>query len=272
MQYAQKQADERRTGPPASCAGSRTRFRQLEKKWADETEQVQRQVRSRQLLVTVTGPRTLQPVLPTASNSRCVIRNNTPRGGKIHVGLVEAKSGKEVFKKDLVSVNGDAVLDLPADLPLTPDTQFTLVVTGESKDGVQARVSEQLPLVVPLYLTHLHDRSADVPARRGDPLPLVDARTVRGSARLDEDLQLRYRITDPNQAEVFKLEGSAQLVRNGAPVQGPDGKPLKGVGSGEFRIPPGAAGGEYTLIVSEADDRFPPRNASSSSTSTRLRG
>src|SRR5262249_23020546 len=34
--------------------------------------------------------------------------------------------------------------------------------------------------------------------------------------------------------------------------------PIRGVGAGAFQIPPGAAGGEYTLTVSEDKNRFPP--------------
>src|SRR5262249_44537899 len=39
--------------------------------------------------------------------------------------------------------------------------------------------------------------------------------------------------------------------------KGPDGKVVRGVGAGEWVIPPGLRGGEYTLTVSEVNDRFP---------------
>ena len=41
------------------------------------------------------------------------------------------------------------------------------------------------------------------------------------------------------------------------PLSGPDGQPLRGIGAGEFRIPEGLAGGQYTLHVAEAGNRFP---------------
>ena len=40
-------------------------------------------------------------------------------------------------------------------------------------------------------------------------------------------------------------------------IKGPDGKPLKGVGSGAFLIDPTAPGGEYILTVKDQSGRFP---------------
>src|SRR5262249_6435860 len=50
-----------------------------------------------------------------------------------------------------------------------------------------------------------------------------------------------------------------QLVdaTNQAPILGPDQKPIRGIGTGEFPIDPAAKGGEYTLTVREAQERFP---------------
>jgi hypothetical protein len=73
------------------------------------------------------------------------------------------------------------------------------------------------------------------------------------------DFQLQFRITDPRGTEVFKLDGPARVIgEKGKEVAGPDGKAVRGVGAGQFRIPPGSAGGEYTLTLSEAQNRFPP--------------
>ena len=43
-----------------------------------------------------------------------------------------------------------------------------------------------------------------------------------------------------------------------ATLAGPDGKPLRGVGSGDYLLE-GPEGGEYTLSVREANNRFPPQ-------------
>src|SRR5207253_2050335 len=52
-------------------------------------------------------------------------------------------------------------------------------------------------------------------------------------------------------------EGSARLMANNAPVLGPDGQPVRGLGAGEWAIPATATGGEYALVVREALNRFP---------------
>src|SRR5262249_54083688 len=41
-------------------------------------------------------------------------------------------------------------------------------------------------------------------------------------------------------------------------VLGPDKKPVRGIGTGEFPIPTDIAGGEYILEVKEGMNRFPP--------------
>jgi hypothetical protein len=231
-------------------------IRLLEAKWTAEAEQVQRKVKSQELQVIVSGPKTLQPGAPNRYNIQTRDRNNAPKEGKVQVGIVDSASNKELYRRELLSVNGQAQLDLPANLPVKPGTQLALLVTAAGKDGVEAKVTEQLPLIAPLFLTHL---TTDRPMYRPGEVVYFRSLTLdRFSLRpTQEDLLLQYRITDPSGAEVFKLEGAAKVVRDGKPIQGPDGKPLRGIGAGEFRIPPASAGGEYTLTVSEGRERFP---------------
>src|SRR5262249_54018053 len=48
------------------------------------------------------------------------------------------------------------------------------------------------------------------------------------------------------------------LGQDGKEVLGPDKKPVRGIGVGEFQIPEHFSGGEYVLEVREAGKRFPP--------------
>jgi len=254
-EYGRKQAEDRDRAA-RDLRDIQEQIQLLETKWTGEAKEVERAVNSRELQVIITGPKTLQPGAPNRYQIQTRDRNNAPKNGTVHVGVVDATSHKEFFRRDLESVAGNAVLDLPRDLPLTPGSQLALLVTAEAKDGVQARVSEPLPLVAPLFLTHL---ATDRPMYRpGEVVRFRSLTLDRFSLKpVQEDLQLRYQIADPLGAEVFKLEGSALVARAGAPVNGPDGKVLRGIGAGEFQIPPGAPGGEYTLVVSETHDRFP---------------
>src|SRR5262249_19650379 len=128
-------------------------------------------------------------------------------------------------------------------------------VTADAPGGEQARVSEQLPLVAPTYLTQL---TTDRPMYRpGEVVRFRSLTLERFSLKpAQEDLDLRYAITSPLGGVIFKWEGPPRLERDGAVVTGPDGKPLRGVGAGEFPIPVDAPGGEYTLTLSEGQQRF----------------
>jgi alpha-2-macroglobulin-like protein len=48
-------------------------------------------------------------------------------------------------------------------------------------------------------------------------------------------------------------------VEDGKPLTGSDGKPLRGLGAGEFTLDAGEGGGEYALIVRDSENRFPPQ-------------
>jgi hypothetical protein len=253
-QYAQRQSEEE-VRSARELEEHQKESRNLQTRWSAEAREVERAQKSRELQVIISGPRTLEAGAPNRYQIQTRDRNNVPRGGKIRVGVVDAKSKQECFQTDLLNESGNAVLDLPSNLPLTPGAQLTLLVTAETKDGGQARVSEKLPLVAPVYLTHL---TTDRPLYRpGEVVRFRSLTLERFSLKpAQENLQLHYRITNPLGAEVFNLQGSALLVRDGKTVPGPDGKPLRGIGAGEFPIPFGSPGGEYTLSVSETQNRF----------------
>ena len=75
----------------------------------------------------------------------------------------------------------------------------------------------------------------------------------------DAILNLIYTVTDGNGAEVYRLPGTPHFVDDkGQPLLGPDKEPHRGVGAGEYPIQAVRNGGEYTLTVSEANNRFAP--------------
>src|SRR5207302_7348203 len=69
-----------------------------------------------------------------------------------------------------------------------------------------------------------------------------------------------YTLTKPTGEETPVLMGMPLLMdEKGAPLLGPDNKPIRGVGAGELTLDPAAPGGEYTLSVREAESRFAPQ-------------
>jgi hypothetical protein len=70
---------------------------------------------------------------------------------------------------------------------------------------------------------------------------------------------LQFRLKKPDGALVpdATLDGSGRVMRGLDPVMGLDGKPVRGIGVGEYRLPENFPGGEYTLEVVELVDGGP---------------
>src|SRR5262249_45906409 len=75
----------------------------------------------------------------------------------------------------------------------------------------------------------------------------------------EEELRLIYTMTNAQGETIFRLAGLGRLAdAQHNPLLGPDNLPIRGIGAGEFPIPPDAKRGEYMLTVREAGNRFPP--------------
>ena len=162
------------------------------------------------------------------------------------------------------AADGKSTVTLPADLAVKPDSKLTLVVSARRDAGIGATVSEEVNLVPPVYSTYLE---TDKPMYQ--PGEVVHYRSLtldRFSLKpADEDLRLSYELVTPtrgvrtlaqNVNGLLSFKGDAET----AAVAGPDGKPVRGVGAGEFVLDPNLAGGEYTLVCREANNRFPEQS------------
>jgi alpha-2-macroglobulin-like protein len=148
-----------------------------------------------------------------------------------------------------------------------------IVLAGKTQ---QILIEERLPLVTSRFVTHLTtDRPLYHP---GDVVRFRSLTLERFSHKpASGNLELQFRLVrmlgnQEQDVEVFseqqdgtasKWIGSSRLqTADGKPYLGPDGKELTGVGAGSFRLPETLPGGEYSLIVREAFDRFPPEKRS----------
>src|SRR5262249_17958524 len=68
-------------------------------------------------------------------------------------------------------------------------------------------------------------------------------------------------ITKPAASPQILFQGASRVVDEltQTVLLGPDKTPLRGIGAGEYQLDEDAAGGEYTLTVGEAYNRFPPQ-------------
>jgi alpha-2-macroglobulin-like protein len=284
---ARKQQEERQRGE-RDIAEIQEQIRLLEAKWDGEASQVQREYADREVQVTVTGPKTVQAGAPNVFQFEA--RRQGPGGKgearrpKLNARILDAATNRVLCSQPVP--DGTTRWELPRDLPVKPGSQLSLVIAEEDEAPVAAarlfgsavaptgplnvalnsaatatgrvHLNEALQLIGTLHVSQV---TTDRPMYRpGETVRFRSLTLERFSLKpAGEDLHLQFRITDPRGGEVFKLEGPARVAsEDGKAILGPDGKAVRGVGAGAFRIPPEAPGGEYTLTLSEARGRFPP--------------
>ncbi len=175
------------------------------------------------------------------------------------VATVAGPDGKPLYTQ---SAEGTAAtVTLPASVwaKLPAGTAPTLTVTATDAnrtagDGEAATVTETVRLADPLTATMLAtDKPLYRPGERVYYRALTLDRTTFAPA--DRDATLRFVIEAPDGQPVpgSAVVGVAKPVRDGLPVLGPDGAPVRGVGTGAFELPATLPGGEYALKVFEAD-------------------
>jgi alpha-2-macroglobulin-like protein len=173
--------------------------------------------------------------------------------------VIDEKTKQVLFTQQ---VPRDHQLVLPQDLPIKSRDSLSLVLAAKV-DGIVDEVREQLTLFMPEYVTHL---ATDRPMYRpGEVVRFRSLTLDRFSLQpAGEDLNLRFRIIRPDNAEIYRRDVSTQLVagKDKQPVLGPDDQPLHGIGIGEFALPKDLPGGIYSLTVMELNDRFPPERRS----------
>src|SRR5207249_3777995 len=137
-----------------------------------------------------------------------------------------------------------------------PDADLYLDVVAKA-DGREVKLTERLALLKSMYVTHL---ATDKPMYQPGQKVYFRSLTLQrfNFKPPTEEFRLVYTITSPQGQEVFKHEGARLADEKGKEILGPDNKPVRGIGAGEWEIPAGQPGGEYTLAVSDAHHRFPP--------------
>jgi anti-sigma factor RsiW len=227
-----------------------------------ETEKVREKARERQINLVVSGPQ--RPQVGAPSEYRIETRNldGLRVASRLDMRLVDPAKKEVVFEQRDVPSDGEYQLTLQPNLPLRPGATLALEVNAR-RDGdadAASSLSERLDLTAPVYVTHLAtDRPMYQP---GDTVRFRSLTLERfGLKPPAEDFQLVYTLTKPSGEKSVLLSGTSRLMsaEGKGELTGPDQKPLRGLGSGEFTVEPGAAGGEYTLTVSDTANRFAPQ-------------
>jgi hypothetical protein len=228
-----------------------------------EVAKVWQKAHDRQVNLVVSGPQRVQVGAPSQFHIETRNLDGLRVASRLDVRVVDQVKKEVVFEEKDVRSDGEHQLTLQPNLPLRPGAALALEVEArrEADADAASSLSEHLDLAAPVYVTHLAtDRPMYQP---GDTVRFRSLTLERFSLKPPaEDFHLVYTLTRPSGEKSVFLSGASRLrSADGKPgeLRGPDGQSLRGLGSGEFALEPGAPGGEYTLTVSEAGNRFPPQ-------------
>jgi hypothetical protein len=232
-------------------------IRELDGKHNEKLAALQRKIEQEQIDLRIIGPTNFQPGAPNRYSIQTMDLGNQAVAANVDTRVVNQEK-KVLYEEKNVASQGEYQVVLPPNLPLAPRDRLALVVSARRNGGPAGEVREELPLAAPTYITHL---ATDKPMYRpGETVHFRSLTLERFTLKaVQEDLHLSFTITNPNGEEIFHADGSSVLVTQGsqAALVGPDKKPIRGIGAGEFRIQEALPGGEYTLTVRESNQRFP---------------
>jgi hypothetical protein len=212
----------------------------------------------RPLNMVLSGPQTIQPGTANSYEVATLNQHNQPVPSPLDVRVVDGN--QVLFQGNYANNTGEQRIALPANLPVTANSNLLMEVTANQVGGRQEQIRQELELAAPVYLTHLTtDRSTYLP---GETVYFRSLTLERFSLKpAQEEFQVVYTLTKPPGEEAPVLSGSTSLLdaKTHLPLLGPDKKPIQGIGAGEFVLDPGSSPGEYILTVREANNRFAPQ-------------
>lgn len=180
------------------------------------------------------------------SSGKYAIQADVPKGLRAEVHLrytVNAANGRFIFgSSGLANAAGLLEVVLPRDVRVPAGAK--LHVNADCQIAGQlgaASANASVALTPTPYLTHLAlDKTL---YRPGETIRYRSLSLERFSLKADREFPIHFEIRDPSGAAI------ATSVRLGVTQ--------RGVGNGEFAIPPTQIGGEYSLVVKSAEGFFP---------------
>jgi serine/threonine protein kinase len=220
--------------------------------------------RDNTIVVAVTGPCTFQVGAPNEYIIQTKNMNGQLAPAKLNLRIRDEANDRQpiLLKVSDADSSGEYHFSVPQDITLKRQGELTLEINAFNPGSLQTpSLTQRLSLLGAAYVTHL---TTDKPMYKPGEVVGFRSLTLDSFTRrpADEDLRLIFTITNPNGQEIFKLEGPSLLAKRVSSeklLEGPDGKPIRGVGAGDYPIPDNAPGGEYTLAVREAQNRFAPQ-------------
>lgn len=237
--------------------------------WKSKETETRKILEDKRVSILLKGPQVAQ----AGANNRYEVQVNTndPRQQKIlqqtqnqnqaplQVKAVNQATKEVVFKQDIqLQADNKGKFELPPDMPIKPGEDIALFFHTLDDTGKIVELRDNLKLVFPEYVTHL---TTDRPMYKpGDTVRYRSLTLERFSLKPPaQPFHIRYRIFDTLNREIPEAsrEVATQVVgADKKELKGPGGEALNGLGVGEFLLPAQLPSGQYTLAVSEVNDRF----------------
>ena len=233
----------------------------LRDRWFEREARIHLEQKRKKLGVEVIGPAAIQPGAPNEYTIVIDDRQDA-KGLKQIEAQVRDEKDQVLFRQPLKheSQGERHQIKLPASLwtNVKSDSDLFLVVaTVDTKTDIRTEVQDKVRLLAPVYTTML---TTDKPLYRPGERVFFRSLTLDRTSFLppSREQEVKYELCDAkgNAVPGLSLIGTSTLVHTGGtaasvPVLGPDGKPVRGVGCGEFDLPSSLLPGEYSLNVQE---------------------
>ncbi|QVL30394.1 alpha-2-macroglobulin [Telmatocola sphagniphila] len=206
---------------------------------------------SRKVVIKLSGPERPMPGAPNEWKVTTLDRANQPLIPAMISLVIRNQAEKEIYSVSLQNPDTTSTLRLPVSAwkNVKPSDELTLEITAKMKDDVGAKLVEKLKLARPVFITHL---ATDKPLYQPGETLRFRSLTLERSTLIPppEDQMVRFKVVKPDGSEQLLAAGNGRVINEqGMPIALANSPPIRGIGVGEWIIPEGAPGGEYTLVV-----------------------
>jgi hypothetical protein len=226
------------------------------KSYLDAQTKAKEAIEDKDFVVRLRGPDRIQPGAP----NEWQIDTLTKQGGygmpkKVEV-VVRDQKNEELLRETHGQSTGSTLLKLPTSFweKVKPGSDLFLEVIAYADDNRKSVIAERVPLARPIFVTHL---VTDKPLYKPGEIVRYRSLTLDRATFLppEHDQHLEFRLRNSAGALIPREDGNGRVMIGLKPVMGPDGKPLRGIGTGEYELPADSPGGEYSIEVAELNTR-----------------
>ncbi len=190
------------------------------------------------LRLQVIGPAKLRPGLDNEYSVMTTSVAGTPVSAEVEFVVRSPDEKRLMDHKEKTDENGRLKVTIPADLEISGGVALEVAA---GRDGWREKVATRLAIEPIRYASYL---ALDKPMYRpGESIHYRSLTLSRFRLAADRPMPVEFEILDPGGAPVAGLQ--AESVTQG------------GVACGRFSLPPGLAGGKYTLVARSLDGAFP---------------